>query len=86
MAKRFPFTTEEMRSQLPMKATVDNIEHDGKGTILTLRMKVFLSEEPDACVLIPVDEWKEMIAWVTAYERTAGGDPITLHVGKGFTR
>jgi hypothetical protein len=72
MAKKFPFTAEEMRSQLPMKTKTDYIENDGKDTVLTLRMRgLFLVEEPGPCVLIPVDEWKEMIAWVARHEQRA---------------
>ncbi len=74
--KPFPFTADEMRAQLPMKARILDEEMDDHG--ITFRGRIRLPESdtgsvvvwmPHDAVLIPIDEWKEMIAWVAKQEK-----------------
>jgi hypothetical protein len=68
--KPFPFTAADMREQLRYKMVIDDFDcWDGKkGMKVEGRIGVVCGL-PDQCVLIPVDEWKELIAWVAKHER-----------------
>lgn len=67
--KPFPFTADQMRAQLPMKMTIEDFDcWDGKKGMKVKGRIGVVCGLPDHAILVPVSEWKEMIAWVARQE------------------